>query len=104
MAATSIIRFGPYELDVRSAELRKGGTRVRLPEQPFQILLMLLASPGNLVTREEIRGRLWPGATVVEFDQSINAAVKRLRIVLRESADQPRYIETLPRRGYRFIG
>jgi eukaryotic-like serine/threonine-protein kinase len=98
------IRFGPFELDVRSAELRKGGTRVRLADQPFQILLMLLERPGDLISREEIRSKLWPGTTVVEFDHSINAAVKRLRNALRDSAGEPRYIETLPRRGYRFIG
>jgi DNA-binding winged helix-turn-helix (wHTH) protein len=98
------IRFGPFELDVTPAELRKGGTRVRLPEQPFQILLMLLERPGDLVSREEIRAKLWPGTTVVEFDHSINAAVKRLRNALCDSAGEPRFIETLPRRGYRFIG
>lgn len=97
------IRFGPFELDVRSGELCKGGTKIRLPDQPFQILVVLLQRPGDVVSREEIRGRLWPGSTVVEFDHSINAAVKRLRGALRESADKPRYIETLPRRGYRFI-
>jgi serine/threonine-protein kinase len=98
------IRFGPFELDVRSAELRKGGSRVRLPDQPFYLLVMLLERPGDLITREQIRSKLWPGNTVVEFDHSINAAVKRLRNALGDSADQPRYIETLPRRGYRFIG
>jgi DNA-binding winged helix-turn-helix (wHTH) protein len=98
------IRFGPYQLDIRSGELRKGGTRVRLPDQPFQVLLMLLERPGEVVSREEIRSKLWLDSTVVEFDHSINAAVKRLRNALRESADKPRYIETLPRRGYRFIG
>jgi DNA-binding winged helix-turn-helix (wHTH) protein/formylglycine-generating enzyme required for sulfatase activity/cephalosporin-C deacetylase-like acetyl esterase len=99
----SRVRFGPFELNVRVAELRQGDTRVRLPEQPFQILLMLLERRGDLVSRDEIRARLWPDATVVEFDHSINAAVKRLRNTLRDSADQPQYIETLPRRGYRFI-
>ena len=98
------IRFGPFELDVRSAELRKGGTRVRLPDQPFYLLVMLLERPGDLISREQIRSKLWPGNTVVEFDHSINAAVKRLRNALGDSAEQPRYIETLPRRGYRFIG
>src|SRR5262245_727280 len=97
------LRFGPFELDVRLAELRNNGTRIRLPEQPFQILLMLLERQGDLVARDEIRARLWPDATVVEFDHSINSAVKRLRNTLRDTADQPRYIETLPRRGYRFI-
>ena len=97
------LRFGPFELDVRLAELRNGGTRVRLPHQPFQILLMLLERPGDVISREEIRSKLWPGTTVVEFDHSINAAVKRLRNALRDSAGEPRFIETLPRRGYRFI-
>lgn len=98
------ICFGPFELDVRSGELLKGRTRVRLPDQPFQILLMLLERPGDLISREEIRNKLWPGTTVVEFDHSINAAIKRLRNALRDSAGEPRYVETLPRRGYRFIG
>src|SRR6516164_8511673 len=95
--------FGPFELDLRRGELRKEGRRIRLQEQPFQILRMLLESPGEVVSREEIRKRLWPDDTVVEFDHSINAAVKRLRDVLRDSADKPRYIETVARRGYRFI-
>jgi DNA-binding winged helix-turn-helix (wHTH) protein len=98
------IRFGPFELDLRAGELRKGDARIRLPDQPFQVLLMLLERPGDVVLREEIRNKLWPGSTVVEFDHSINAAVRRLRDALRESADKPRYLETLPRRGYRFIG
>ena len=98
------IRFSPFELDVRAAELRKGGTRIRLQDQPLQILLLLLARPGEVVLREEIRNRLWPSDTVVEFDQGINAAVRRLRDALRDSAEKPRYIETLARRGYRFIG
>jgi DNA-binding winged helix-turn-helix (wHTH) protein len=98
------IRFGPFELDVRAAELRKAGLRIRLQDQPFQILRMLLECPGDVVLREEIRNQLWPNGTVVEFDHSINTAVKRLRDALGESADKPRYIETLARRGYRFIG
>lgn len=98
------IRFGLFELDVRAAELRKGGTRIQLQDQPLQILLMLLARPGDVVLREEIRNKLWPGDTVVEFDAGINAAVKRLRDALRESAAKPRHIETLARRGYRFVG
>jgi eukaryotic-like serine/threonine-protein kinase len=98
------IRFGPFELDLRGRELRKEGRRIRLQEQPFQILRMLLESPGEVVSREEIRKRLWPDDTVVEFDHSINAAVNRLRDALRDSADKPRYIETLARRGYRFVG
>lgn len=96
-------RFGPFELDLRGGELRKDGRRIRLQEQPFQILRMLLESPGEVISREDIRRRLWPDNTVVEFDHSINAAVKRLRDTLRDSADKPRYIETVARRGYRFI-
>lgn len=101
---TLSVRFGSFELDLRGGELRKEGRRIRLQEQPFQILRMLLESPGEVVSREDIRKRLWPDNTVVEFDHSINAAVKRLRDALRDSADKPRYIETLARRGYRFIG
>ena len=99
-----VIRFGPFELDVRAGELRKSGTRIRLPDQPLQVLLMLLEHPGEVVLREEIRSRLWPDSTVVEFDHSINAAVRRLRDALQESAHKPHYVETIPRRGYRFIG
>jgi DNA-binding winged helix-turn-helix (wHTH) protein len=102
-ARPATFRFGPFDLDVRSGELRKRGTIVRLPEQPFQILVVLLEHPGDVVSREEIRSKLWPGSTVVEFEHSINSAVKRLRDALRDSADKPRYIETLPRRGYKFI-
>src|SRR5438094_873321 len=98
------VRFGPFDLDLRGGELRKEGRRIRLQEQPFQILQMLLESHGEVVSREDIQKRLWPDNTVVEFDHSINAAVKRLRDVLRDSADKPRYIETVARRGYRFIG
>jgi Tol biopolymer transport system component/DNA-binding winged helix-turn-helix (wHTH) protein len=98
------VRFGPFELDLRERELRKAGRRIRLQEQPLQILRMLLDSPGEVVPREEIRTRLWPDDTVVEFDHSINVAMRRLRGALRDSADKPRYIQTLARRGYRFIG
>ena len=84
--------------------MRKNDLKIRLQEQPFQILVALLERPGEVVLREEIRQKLWPGDTVVEFDHSINAAVKRLRDALCESAEKPRYVETLARRGYRFIG
>ena len=97
-------RFGPFELDVRAGELRKHGTRLRLREQVLQFLLLLLEHPGEIVVRDEIRFRLWPNETVVEFDTGINTAIKRLRDVLGESAEKPRYIETVARRGYRFIG
>jgi len=99
-----IIRFAPFELDVRATELRKHGIRIRLHQQPFRILLMLLERPGEVVLREEIRKALWPNNTVVEFDHSINAAIQRLRDALGDSASDPRYVETLARRGYRFLG
>jgi TolB-like protein len=99
--AISNAHFGPFDVEAR--ELRKAGHRIRLQEQPFQILLMLVESPGGVVLREEIRSRLWPDDTVVEFDHSINAAVKRLRDALRDSAKKPRYIQTVARRGYRFV-
>ncbi len=102
--ASSSIRFGPYELDLRSAELRKNEITIRLQDQPFQILVALLERPGEVVLRKEIRNKLWPDDTVVEFDHGINAAVKRLRDALCESVEKPRYIETLARKGYRFIG
>jgi DNA-binding winged helix-turn-helix (wHTH) protein len=86
-----------------TCELIKGNTRVRLQEQPFQIMRLLLARPGALVTRDEIRNRLWPDGTFVDFEHSLNAAVKRLRAALGDDAKAPQYIETLPRRGYRWI-
>lgn len=98
------IRFGPFTLDVRAGELRKHGVRLRLREQPLQILLLLLEHPGEVVVRDEIRLRLWPNETVVEFDHGINVAIKRLRDALGESAETPQYIETVARRGYRFLG
>jgi eukaryotic-like serine/threonine-protein kinase len=100
---TRVLRFGPFELDVRAGELRKHDIKVRLQEQPLRILLMLLENPGEVVLREEIRRRLWPNDTIVEFDHSINAAIKRLRDSLGDSAENPRYVETLERRGYRFL-
>jgi len=99
-----MLRFGAFEFDVRAGELRKHGIRIKLREQPIQILEMLVANPGEVVLREEIRLRLWPDNTTVAFDQAINAAILRLRSALGESADQPRYIETVARRGYRFKG
>ena len=99
-----LVRFEAFELDLRAGELRKDGAKpVRLPEQPFRILTMLLEHPGEVVTREEIRKKLWPNDTIVEFEHSISAAMNRLRQALGDSADCPRYIETLARRGYRFI-
>jgi len=98
------LRFGSFELDSQSGELRKDNVRLRLQGQPIQILEMLLARPGELVTREEIQQRLWPADTFVDFDHSLNTAVKKLRQALGDEADAPRYIETLPKRGYRFVG
>jgi TolB-like protein/DNA-binding winged helix-turn-helix (wHTH) protein/Flp pilus assembly protein TadD len=98
------IRFGPFEADLHTRELRKHGLKLRLQEQPFHVLTMLLARPGELVTRDEIRSRLWPQDTFVDFDHALNAAVRRLRDALNDNADTPRFVETLPRRGYRFIG
>jgi len=97
------VRFGVFEADLEAGELRKHGLRLKLPEQPFQILSMLLARPGEIVSREELRERLWPSDTFVDFDHGLNNAVMRLREVLGDSSDHPRFIETLPRRGYRFI-
>jgi TolB-like protein/DNA-binding winged helix-turn-helix (wHTH) protein len=98
------IRFDVYELDLRAGELRKQGVRVRLQEQPFQILQALLERPGEVVTRDELRQRIWPADTFVDFDHGLYNAVKRLREALGDTADTPRFIETLPKRGYRFIG
>lgn len=98
-----VIRFESFEVNLRSGELRKAGEKVRLPEQSLQILAMLLQCPGEVVMRQEIRKRLWPNDTAVEFENSINAAVKRLRLALKDSADEPRYVETLARRGYRWM-
>ncbi|HKW75910.1 MAG TPA: winged helix-turn-helix domain-containing protein [Terriglobales bacterium] len=96
-------RFGEYEADVRAAELRRNGTRLKLQMQPFQVLVALLERPNEVVTREELRGRLWPEDTFVDFDHSLNTAVAKLREVLGDSASEPRYIETIAKRGYRFL-
>jgi TolB-like protein/tetratricopeptide (TPR) repeat protein len=96
-------KFGTFEIDVRARELRKGGIRIRLQDQPFEILAMMLERSGEIVTREELRQRLWPAGTFVDFDHSLNAAVKRLRAALGDDADNPRFVETLHKRGYRFI-
>jgi len=100
----TLIPFGPFEADLSSQELRKHGVRLRLPRQSFQILMMLLERPGVLVTREELRQALWHTETFVDFEHGLNAAINRLREALGDSADHPKFIETLPRRGYRFIG
>src|SRR5258708_9109134 len=98
------VRFGPFCADLYTHELRRDAIKLRLVGQLFEILAMLLGRPGELVTREGLRERLWPGDTFVDFDRGLNAAVNKLREALCDSADSPRYVETLPRRGYRFIG
>ncbi|MBV9226939.1 MAG: winged helix-turn-helix domain-containing protein [Acidobacteriaceae bacterium] len=98
-----VIRFGDYALDLASGELRKHGHKLPLPDQAIRILILLLERPGEVVAREQLIAQLWPNGTVVDFDHGINSSVRRLRAALNDSAEQPRYIETLPRRGYRFI-
>jgi DNA-binding winged helix-turn-helix (wHTH) protein len=96
-------RFGQFELDLAAGELRRNAARVRLQPQPFKLLALLVRRGGALVGRDEIRTELWPEGTFVDFDQSVNFAVKQIREVLGDSAERPLYIETVPRRGYRFI-
>ena len=107
MAATTprpnTVQFGVLELDLKGGELRKRGTRVKLQEQPFQVLVVLIEHAGEVVTKEELRQRIWPSDTFVDFDHGLHSAITRLREALGDSADSPRFIETLPRRGYRFI-
>ena len=97
------VRFGAFEFNLRAGELRKGARKILLREQPFQVLRMLVEQRGDVVTREEIKKGLWPNDTVVEFDHSIQTAISKLRRALGDSADHPRYIETVARRGYRLI-
>src|SRR6266702_6481235 len=97
------VRFGILELDADAGELRKQGTRMKLQEQPLQMLQVLLQRPGEVVTREELQQKIWPSDTFVDFDNGINNAIKRLREALGDTAETPRYIETLPRKGYRFV-
>src|SRR5262249_55752491 len=97
------MRFGVYEVDPHAGELRRNGLKVKLQEQPFQVLTILLERPGEVVSREEMQKRLWPADTFVDFDHGLNAAIKRLRDALQDSADNPRFVETLARRGYRFV-
>jgi glycine betaine/choline ABC-type transport system substrate-binding protein/DNA-binding winged helix-turn-helix (wHTH) protein len=99
----SFLRFGAFELHLKAGELRKGGALVSLPPQPFKVLALLISHPGELVTREAIRREIWGSATFVDFEQSINYAINKIRTALGDNADNPHYIETLPKRGYRFI-
>ncbi len=99
----SLLRFGIFEADLSAGELRKNGARIRLQEQPFQVLSALLRNPGQVVTRDQLRAEIWPADTFVDFDHSLNTAVNKIREALGDSASNPRFVETLARRGYRFI-
>ncbi len=99
-----IVRFGIFEADLQTGELRKKGIRVRLQGQPFQVCAILLQHSGELVTREELRQKVWPEDTFVDFEHALNTAIAKIRIALGDDAENPRFVETLPRRGYRFIG
>ena len=98
-----MIRFGLFELDLPAGELRKQDRRIKLQDQPFQVLVLLLRRPGEVVSREELQQALWPADTFVEFDQGLNTSIKKIRQALGDSADNPRLVETIPRKGYRFI-
>src|ERR1700689_2368687 len=101
--ARRLFRFGVFEVDTARGELRKSGGRLRLQDQPFQVLVLLLARAGEIVTREELRQKLWPADTFVDFDHSLNTIINKLREVLGDSASNSRFIETLAKRGYRFL-
>src|SRR5215467_599230 len=104
MGTVSKYKFDDFEADLRAAELRRGGNRLKLQLQPFQVLVALLERPKQVVTREELRQRLWPEDTFVDFDHGLNTAMAKLRDVLGDSAVSPRYVETIAKRGYRFLG
>src|ERR1700687_2743235 len=99
----SVVRFGTYEVSLQSGEVRKAGVRIRVQQQPLKLLEVLLERPGEVVAREELRSRVWPSESFGDFDQAVNIAIAKLRSALGDSAENPRYIETLPTRGYRFI-
>ncbi len=103
-ALNRVLRFGAFELDVSAGELRKDGVRIRLQGQPFQVLCILLERAGEIVSRDELRQRLWPEGTFVDFEHSLNTAIKKVREGLGDDAENPRFVETISRRGYRFIG
>jgi len=103
-SSPTLLKFGPFELHSQSGELQKNGIRIRLSGQPLRILLLLLERPGEVVTREELRQQIWGDGTFVDFESGLNAAVNKLRRALNDSAEKPRYIETISGRGYRFIG
>ncbi len=100
---TSVLQFGTYEVSLQSGEVRKAGLRIRVQQQPMKLLEILLDHPGEVVTREELRSRVWPNESFGDFDQALNIAIGKLRSALEDSAENPRFIETLPKRGYRFI-
>jgi DNA-binding winged helix-turn-helix (wHTH) protein len=100
---TSVVRFGTYEVSLQSGEVRKAGLRIRVQQQPLKLLEILLERPGEVVTREELRSRVWSDESFGDFDQAVNIAIAKLRNALGDSAENPRFIETLPKRGYRFI-
>src|SRR5246127_3397649 len=102
--AEAMVCFDVFQVDLRSGELHREGQRVKLQEQPFRVLSLLIEGAGDIVTRDELREKLWPADTFVDFDHSLNSAVARLREALRDSAENPRFIETIAKRGYRFIG
>jgi DNA-binding winged helix-turn-helix (wHTH) protein len=102
--STDVVRFSAYEVRLRAGELYRAGRKIRLQVQPFLVLAMLLEHPGEVVAREELQKRLWPADTFVDFDHSLNTAIKKLRQALSDDKKKPRFIETLPKRGYRFIG
>jgi eukaryotic-like serine/threonine-protein kinase len=97
------VRFGPFRLDLAAGELHKGERKIRLQEQPFRVLKLLLERPGEVVTREDLQKKLWPNDTIVEFDHSISSAMRRLRDALGDTAEKPKYVETVARRGYRLL-
>src|SRR5271170_3467540 len=101
--SAQIVRFGLFEADLKTGELRRGGAKVPLQGQPFQVCAILLSRSGELVTREELRKQVWPEDTFVDFDHALNTAITKIRLALGDEADNPRFVETLPRRGYRFI-
>src|SRR5271170_6079706 len=101
--STNLVRFDVFEVDLRAQELYKAGRKVKLQGQPFHVLAMLLEQPGEVVTREEMQKRLWPADTFVDFDHSLNTAIKKLRQALGDDKKKPRFVETLPKRGYRFL-
>ncbi len=104
MPHSEVVRFGPFLVDLGTGQLSRHGVRIRLQGQPIQILGILLERPGELVTREELRARVWGAETFVDFEHGLNAAINKLRTALSDSADHPSYIETIPRHGYRFVG